>query len=428
MAYGYDETRQRQLQRREEHRRQLELKKKRQRRIFLGIAAAAVILGICALVIALVRHTSQPEPEAVTVETTQPEETTPLEPETVISLAFGGDLNITDKVVSSGSTGDGYDYTDVFMDVAPLLAGADLSALNLEGNLVGAPYGSQNTSAPMELVQALSSVGVDLVQMANSCSVNNGLLGLTESLENLRQAGLEPVGAFASDEEHDRQKGFTLRSIHGVKVAFVSFTKGMDDLGLPVGGEKRVNLLYTDYTSTYQDVDTEGIKAVLDAVALEKPDITVALLHWGSEYNSQISSSQKRIVDLMLDNGVDAIVGTHSHYVQKIEYDQKEGTVVAYSLGDFMGDGERSGTGYSIVLQLQITRDNRTGKAKITDMDYTPIYNVRTSTEEVSTMKLLRLEEAIEAYDANSVDKVTEEVYTAMKSALTQIRKKVSPD
>ena len=426
MANEHDQIRQRQLRKRQEQRQARERKKLRRRKLLMMIGAAALVVGLCCLVMALVRHANTPEPEAVTIET-QPS-TAPQEPQTVITLAFGGDLNVTDKTVAAGATGGSYDYTDVFMDVVPALAGADAAVLDLEGNLCGTPYGSTGTRAPLELATALKSAGVDMIQMANSSALNNGLIGLTDTLENLRSVGLEPVGAFASDEEYERQKGFTLRSINGVKVAFVSFTKGMDDLGLPAGGENRVNLLYTDYTSTYQDVDTEGITAILDAVALEKPDITVALLHWGSEYNDQISDSQKRIAKLMQENGVDAIIGTHSHYVQRVEYDPLAGTVVAWSLGDFLGDGDRAGTAYSIILELEITRDNQSGTARITDVGYSPIYTVSSNVEGDDTMKILRIEPAIAAYEANSIDKVSAEVYTAMKSALSKIQSRIGKE
>lgn len=422
MAYEHDEIRARQLRRREADKKRREQQKLRRRKLLMGVVAAVVIVGICLLVSALVRHTSEDDlPE---VQTTPPS-TQPTEPQTVITIAFGGDLNVTDQVVASGASEQGYDYTDVFMDVAPLLAGSDAAVLNFEGNLCGGTYGTSGTRAPIELAQALSKAGVDLVQMANSCSLNNGLIGLSDTLTNLRGAGLEPVGAFASEEEFRQQKGFTLRSICGVKVAFVAFTKGMNDLGLPAGSENQVNLLYTDYTSTYQDVDTEGIEDILNSVALEKPDVTVALLHWGSEYNSQISDSQKRIVSLLQENGVDAIIGTHSHYVQQVEYDEQAGTVVAYSLGDFLGDADKAGTNYSLILQLEITKDNLTGKTKITGINCEPIYTVTQAGDGEPAMRLLRIEPAIAAYEANSIGRVSEQTYTNMKAALSKVLSRI---
>ena len=281
--------------------------------------------------------------------------------ESVIELAFAGDLNITDKVVSAGITDNGYHYSDVFQDVLPLLADADQTVLNFEGNLCGAPYGSQSVSAPTEILDALSNSGVDLLQVANSCTIKNGLLGLGDTLNSIRTAGMEPLGAYSSSEEFKQNRGFVLRDIQGVKVAFVAFTKGMDNIALPTGQEDCVNLLYTDYTSTYQQVDTEGITKLLQSVAAEEPDITVALLHWGSEYNSQISSSQTKIVKLMKSEGVDAIIGTHSHCLQQIDFDKDKGTLVAYSLGDFWGDAERSASSYSVVLKLLISKNEQTG-------------------------------------------------------------------
>lgn len=416
MGYDPDEIRQRQRQRRQEQKRQRELKRRKIRRLLLLAAVAAAILGLGILIASLVGHMSEEQPADVPTTSTVD---TALEPETVITLAFGGDVNVTDKVVGVDN------FTDLLMDTVPLFAGADSAAVNFEGNLCGAPYGTDGSRAPQSLAVALAAAGVDMVQVANSCTINNGLLGLNATLENVRKAGLEPLGAYASLEEAEAYKGFTLRSIGGVKVAFVAFTKGMDNMAMPSGSEGRVNLLYKDYTSTYQEIDKEGIQKVLRAVALEKPDITVAMLHWGSEYNNQISQSQQDIVKLMQKEGVDAIVGTHSHYVQKLEYDAENGTVVAYSLGDLLGDAEKEGTQYSIVLQLEITKDNVSGDAKITAVDYVPVYAMTLSTESGTTLRLMRIEEAIAAYEANSIDRVSYEVYSAMKTALSRIRSRV---
>lgn len=426
MAFDSEEIRKRQLRRRQERQRREQRRAQQRRQLIICLLAAAIILALCGVVILAVRWNSSPK-EPQSTEATTPTVTEPVEAQTIITLAFGGDVNITDKVVASGASGEGYNYRHVFMDVAPALAGADAAVLNFEGNLCGAPYGTQSTSAPPELVEALAAAGVDLLQVANSCSINNGLLGLSATLDGIRGAGMEPVGANASEEELEKTKGFTLMSIHGVKVAFVAFTKSVGSLGLPEGSEDRVNLLYTDYTSTYQDVDTEGITEILKAVEMEKPDVTVALLHWGSEYNSQVSASQEEIVALMQKQGVDAIIGTHSHYVQEVRYDQQTGALVAYSLGDFIGNADKSGTGYSMILELEITKDNRTGATKITEYDYTPIY---TLTPEVDgeSMRLIRIQEAMAAYEADSLNKVSDATYAAMKSALSKLQSRAEPE
>jgi poly-gamma-glutamate synthesis protein (capsule biosynthesis protein) len=266
-----------------------------------------------------------------------------------------------------------------------------------------------------------------MLQIANSYTINNGMIGLEQTLSAIKRANLEPLGAYATPEDAQQTGGFALRDISGIKVAFVAFTKGMDSMRLPDGKENCVNLLYEDYTSTYQHINTEGITNILKNVAAAQPDLTVALLHWGSEYNTQVSASQQKIVNLMQENGVDAIIGTHSHYVQEIEFDKQSGQLVAYSLGDLLGDADKSRAAYSIALNIEIKKNHITGKTAISSFDYTPIYidNQVSEDGDIST-RLLRIPPAIEEYETNGITKVSEEDYLAMKSAVTRLQKLLS--
>lgn len=351
-----------------------------------------------------------------------PETTAPEKPDTVIHLVAGGDVNVTDTVVASGYTGNGYDYSDVLLDVMPVLAGGDLSVLNFEGNLYGTDYGAETRCAPQELMTALRNAGADLIQTANTHSITNGLLGLSSTVSGIKNAGIQSIGTYATGADFERSGGYLIREVDGIRIAFVAFTKGMDGRGLPKGSENCVNLLYKDYNSTYQSVDTEGITKVLQAAAEAKPDLTVALLHWGSEYNNQISTSQKKIVSLMAKEGVDAIIGTHSHYVQSVGFDEETGMFVAYSLGDLLGDADRTDADYSILLDLEITKDGDTGKVSITGYSYTPIYHALID----GKRKLLQISGAISAYENNSLGRVSDEIYTAMKDALARLEKRLS--
>jgi poly-gamma-glutamate synthesis protein (capsule biosynthesis protein) len=203
----------------------------------------------------------------------------------------------------------------------------------------------------------------------------------------------------------------------------VAFTKGLSGMGLPAGSESCVNLLYEDYNSAYQKVDTDGITKVLRSAQAEKPDVTIALLHWGSEYKGIISANQSAIRDLLLAGGVDAIIGTHSHYVQDVEYNKNTGTVVAYSLGDLLGTADKADTNYSIVLQLQITKDHATGKTAITNCSYTPVYTL-TEGRDGEALRLVRLESAMTMFENNHVDRISAKAYENMKTALAKIRSK----
>lgn len=442
MAFEMDEMNRRSQERQQRQ----EARRRKERANRIRILAALGILAACGVLIAFTSlggmpgkpkdtAPSQPGEQLSTAGTTAPVETEPpvtetepqmeskpgqqgnFQPTTVIHFAAAGDLNITDKVVASG--GVNYDYTAAFMDVLPLLSEADLTAMNLEGNVCGAPY--DGNSAPQQLLEALKAAGVDMLQLANSKSINRGVAGLNATVRSVRAAEMAAVGAVAEGEEPG---AYVIRYVNGIKVAVVAFTKGMDGMAMPVGSEKLVNLLYTDYASTYKKVDTKGITELLRKVQEEEPDITIALLHWGSEYSDVHSATQETIQKLMLKEGVDAIIGTHPHFVQEMIFDREKGTFVAYSLGDFFGDAVRSGTAYSVVLDLEITKDNTTGVTKVTNFSYTPIYTVE---DDTGSLRVLRLKEAVDAYNAAQVGHVTEATYKDMLYGLDRLEKRIHP-
>ena len=420
-------------EKREAQRRKQQAEAKRLR---ITLILAAVVLVLCTAGIVFLTSRSDSSQTTVAAETrptqkptqaTEPATRAQKSTKTTIHIKAAGDLNVTNTVINAGVAVGGYNYTRAFMDVASTLSDADLTVLNLEGNICGEPYGSDTTSAPRELLEGLRNAGVDLIQMANSCTINNGLIGLTSTLQSIRAAGLEPVGAFASESEFRESKGYTITQAQGVKVAFVAFTKGLGGRGLPAGNDNLVNILYEDYASTYDKIDRTRITSVLKAVEAEKPDITIALLHWGSEYNDDISDTQKSIVNLMKKQGVDVILGTHPHTVQAIEYDELAGTLVAYSLGDFFGDASRGGTNYSIILDLEITKDSSTGTTKVTNYSYTPIYTVSEVETADGYRRVVRIDKTVEAWEENYLDKVSQSAKESMVYALDRIEARINP-
>ena len=436
MAPERDELNRRRKARMEQQKR----RKAAQRLMRIRLAIAAVVLLASAAVIYNLSRGGGDEPifqpnateveiygesEETTEETTGSRSNLNREP-TVIHLAAAGDLNVTDKVVWSGQTGTTYDYTSAFMDVAPIFSEADVALLNFEGNLYGQPYGTATLSAPQELMVALKNAGIDMVQMANTAAIYNGISGLQTTLANIRSAGIEPVGAYSSNTEFSKNNGYTICEVQGLKLAFVAFTKGFGGLGLPAGSEDCVNLLYEDYYENYEELNTDKITKVLKAVSAEKPDLVIALLHWGSEFNDAISDTQEKIASLMKKNGVDVIIGTHPHLVQQIQYEEDTGFFCAYSLGDFFGDGSRSGTAYSIILDLEITKNYDTGETRVTNFEYTPIYTLQETDCPDNQRRVVRLETAMAAYDFNFVDKITTSCDENMAYSLERIVKRVN--
>ena len=419
-----------------------EARKRRQFRSRLLLAAAIIVLAAFLLFFTGQGGEDPTEP----VQTDPPVQTTPpetrpqvTEPQqtdaprpqtgsTVIHVSVAGDLNVTDYMLENAAHANGYDFSQAFLDVAPLLSGADLTLLNFEGNLSGGTYGYETGAAPLELPKALKAIGVDVVQTANSAAIRQGVSGLVTTLDAFEHVGLTTLGTYADSADFRKSGGYEIVEVSGIRIALIAFTKGMDNLGLPAGSEDCVNLLYEDYSSDYKKVDTERIAKVLRNVSEEQPDITIAMLHWGSEYNDEISDSQKKILKQLQEGGVDIIVGSHPHLVQRIDYDPIAGTLVAYSLGDFFGDAVMAGTNYSIILDLEITKDNATGEVRVSGYDYTPIFTLKPEQSASGGHRVVRIREAMERYESDFVGRVTDEAYGDMEYALKRIEKRVHPD
>ena len=419
--------------RRKQARHAQKAKMKRRRRQ-TGLIVTAVILAVAAAAgwFFLGDH----EPGETRPVETQPPVTVPAETQaprpqtgtTVITIAAAGDLNVTDYVLENAAHENGYDFSRTFLDVAPILSGADLTLLNFEGNLSGESYSYATGAAPLELPKALKAIGVDAVQTANSAAIRQGVSGLVTTLERFETAGLTPLGTFADSEDFRRKGGYEIVEVEGIRIALIAFTKGMDNLGMPAGSEDCVNILYKDYSSDYKKVDTDGIARVLRNVAEEQPDLTIAMVHWGSEYNTEISKTQDKIRKQLQEGGVDIILGTHPHLVQKVDYDPIAHTLVAYSLGDFFGDAVMAGTNYSIILGMEITKIHSTGEVYLSGWDYTPIYTLKPEESLSGGHRVVRIREAMERYEMNFVGRVNEGAYNGMSKALQRIEDRVLPE
>ena len=421
-------------QRRKKARYARKAKQRRQRRRLLVLLAVVLAAAGAAGWFFLGGDTPE-ETTPPQVQTTVPPETTPAQTEpprpqtgtTVIHVAAAGDLNVTDYVLENAAHENGYDFSQTFLDVGPILSGADLALLNFEGNLSGGSYGYATGAAPLELPKMLKSIGVDAVQTANSAAIRQGVSGLVTTLEAFEHVGLPALGTYANTEDFRERGGYEIVQVEGIRIALIAFTKGMDNLGLPAGSDNCVNLLYEDYSTDYKKVDTERIDRVLRNVSEEQPDLTIAMVHWGSEYNDEISSSQEKIRKQLQDGGVDIILGTHPHLVQKVDYDPIANTLVAWSLGDFFGDAVMAGTNYSIILDMEVTRDNATGEVYLSGWEYIPIFTLKPEQSVIGGHRVVRIREAMERYESDFVGRITEEAYGDMEYALKRIEERVNP-
>ena len=308
------------------------------------------------------------------------------EPDATVNIAAVGDIMITDDLLADAKQPDGsYQFAESFAAVSGYTLSADFTIGNLECNFCGEPYaGKPDYRAPDSLATTLSTIGFDLLQTANTCSIQNGLSGLQSTIDTLTNAGIDHAGTYTSEAERTQNGGVVLKTVSGMKIAIVAYTKGLGGLQLPEGAEYAVNLLYKDYSTDYNKLDMSALLGSVDAAKSLKPDIILVMLHWGSEATLEPTKTQESIAKQLFERGADAIIGSHSHLVGRMETmdittdDGKEKTCfVAYSLGNFFSSQDSSyasGCESSVILNLQFTKNGETGETALTSVNYTPLY------------------------------------------------------
>ena len=370
--------------------KRLELKRKRRIRQRIIAAALAVVLILLVVLIAkgcTGKSNKEPEPE-ITVPDPVVEEEPEYDPDVIATIAAVGDIMMYDSQIADAKQEDGtYDFTSCFEAIYPYTASADLTMGNLELNMLGNEPYMGNTgaapyfNAPSNLAANLSAIGFDILQTANTYSIMNGTKGLISTIDVLNQNSIDHVGTHAANPAESPSGGVVIREVNGIRIAVIGFTKGVNNMALPNNSKFAVDLLYTDYNTNYSQVDTTSILDRIDAAKNADPDVIIAMLHWGEEYNLEVKDTQKEIRDLMFKNGVDVILGSHTHIVGPMETVKVETTdgktkncFVAYSLGNFISSMSKDYTRETVILNLEFTKSGKTGETTISDISYTPLY------------------------------------------------------
>lgn len=245
------------------------------------------------------------------------------EDETRVSLIAVGDMLAHNAIHDDCKTTNGFDYTPLFATLKNSIAGYDLKYCNAEtpisnSSIHGGEIGDNRTaifSAGKEFGDAIIDTGFNLISLANNHVLDNGCEGIADTLEYWKTTPAIFSG-LDGDDPHARVRLFAM---HGIKLAFVSYTT-------------RVNTMHRKYVGEINLWDDQ--RAMRDIMyAKQNADAVIVAMHWGTEYMlGEINREQKHISTLLSQLGVTVIIGTHPHVVQPIK--RINGTLCAYSLGN----------------------------------------------------------------------------------------------
>ncbi len=317
----------------------------------------------------------------------------PKEPEEYkLKISAGGDLLIHDTVFKSVKNSDGtYNFDPIFSDIKYIFEESDVSMINLEVPVAGnifAPSNYPNFNSPVELLDGVKNMGIDIVSTANNHALDKGLRGLNETIKNAQSKDLKVVGTYLTEDTNP-----LIFEQNNIKLGIASYTYGTNGIPIPSSAPYCVNI-----------IDKDKMKKDIDYMKSQNVDFIIFSMHFGQEYQTTQNKTQEDLVDFLVSNGVDIVFGSHPHVPQPYEIKtvkQADGTekqaFVIYSLGNFVSHQSDYYTKLGAVASVTVSKKG--DEKKIVDNKVTPIYTYIKTVSGKKNFKVVPLEKAIYEYE-----------------------------
>ena len=267
--------------------------------------------------------------DGITLVSDEPAE--PIKRTTVSFIACGDNLVhgsvYTDAKKLAAGTDKEYNFLPMYENVTDIIKEADIAFINQEtpfGGDVKPISGYPMFNTPDQMGYDIIELGFDVVGMANNHMLDSYAAGYKRTIEFWENTDVLAIGGYKNKADYENIR---ILEKDGIKIAFLAYTYGTNGLTLPVGSELVVPL----YNDTDIDRQTKKAREIADCV--------IVSIHWGTEDHFTPGAEQKRKAQIMVDNGVDVILGHHPHVLQDLKWiDRPDGgrTLCIYSLGNFL--------------------------------------------------------------------------------------------
>jgi poly-gamma-glutamate capsule biosynthesis protein CapA/YwtB (metallophosphatase superfamily) len=285
------------------------------------------------------------------------------------TLIASGDVLTHGPVLRQASAygrraGQPYDFRPMFADIRPIVSQADLAVCHLE---VPLSRNGQDISswpafnAPPQLAAALRWAGYDACSTASNHSMDQGPQGVAATLAVMDAARLRHAGMARNANQAEVP---TIVKARGLRVGLLSYTYGLNSGRLPADRPWLVNTIQP--------------RQILDdarAARAAGAQFVVVLLHWGQEYRSTPTPSQRDLAKRLLGAPeVDLILGHHAHVVQPIE--RIGSKWVAYGMGNSLSNQTPSccAAGSQDGVLVKVTVGERAGRLRVRGVRYMPTW------------------------------------------------------
>ena len=232
-------------------------------------------------------------------------------------------------------------------------------------------------NSPDDVIDAIKNAGIDLITTTNNHSFDTGLDGLKRTAQQLKKHDLEFIGTY----EEKPESRIKMKEVNGFKVGLLAYTEMINQ-------QNQLGLSDDEIHDAINLMDKDQIEKDTAEAKENGADIIIAFMHWGVEYSQEPSATQKEYAQFMAEQGVDIIIGSHPHVIQKSDMLETNDTFIVYSLGNFISNQRRETLGEDFkrtedgaMVKIELEKDLETDETHISDIDYIPTWVSRTETE-----------------------------------------------
>lgn len=315
----------------------------------------------------VVAATSTVDPAATPVPTPTPKP----EPRSATIRSLG-EIAMQDNLLKSALVENSFDFSPMFSEIADVIGDADYTIADVEGVMGDSTNysGGAKMVTPASLINALKDCGVDMLMLANDHALDAGFAQQQATVHNVANAGLDYVGAATSTEEKNTPN---IKNINGIKVGFLAYTSTLN------GNENGADAAALNYGVNL----ISRSNAITDVQAMEAAgaEVIIAYVSWGDMFNRSVTASQQQIAKVLVQAGVDVIIGYNPHVVQPamwLEAPKADGTtqrtLCLGATGNFISDQRNQFTDSGIIFEFTIQETDDLGSFEIVNPTYIPTY------------------------------------------------------
>ena len=258
-----------------------------------------------------------------------------------VSIAVTGDVmfarNMEGVLSMDSSPFEG--VSDVTSNVNLLLINFENAATTSENAVKGdVPLKCNPSYVPLAKANNLT-----VAALANNHAFDYGIDGMKDTVKNLKDADITPIGAGNTEEEAHQA---VVKEVNGRKITILNY---MDSNNFAEYSQE-VMPIANGSAPGYSAYDSSDAQKQIGEH--NDSDLIIAYMHYGNEYSTSPNEDQIRMSHELIDYGADVVIGAHPHVTQGIE--MYNGKPIFYSLGNFIFDqsNEETHTAYFVKIDL----------------------------------------------------------------------------